>query len=99
MFGLKDGIQHIPAASGGNKLVLCGLLSVAGGSRRLVVVNRANETKTVGEEPVLGRCLEAGTTGLSQGLSGKDFLSIGTTSKKEARSHSEPWSSILRRPS
>lgn len=52
----EDGIQHIPAASEGNMFVLCGLPSVAGGSRRLGVVNRAVKTKTVREEPVLGRC-------------------------------------------
>lgn len=81
--------------------VLCGLRSVAGGSRRLGVVNTASETKSVGEEPwEMSRLwLEASRMGLSQGVSRKDFRSIRATSKKDTRSHTEPWSSILRKPS
>lgn len=60
MFGLKGSIQHIPAATGGDVPVLCGLRSVAGGARRLGVRNRTGKIKSVGEKPVLGRCLGSG---------------------------------------
>lgn len=60
MFYLRDSIHSTPAGTRGDIYVLCVLSHVAGGFRRVAVVQGASQAKGVEEDPVLGSCLGSG---------------------------------------